>query len=257
MPEFARPQVKLVGYTKFVDDNAPFEWSKVENSPYTDAGSIIEYGGRACYMSFSNPLHRTNAEYIENIIQQGHFSVLEHASATFFIRGVSRSLTHELVRHRYLSPSQLSQRYVDESQCRFVMPPQLEELFENGDDALKAQLEKYLEDSMRVYTWLTSAIASSPGLSEISNRTERRKRAREAARCVLPNMTETMAQVSGNLRAWCACLKKRGSPHAEREIRRLACMILDEFVMNNVCPPLFNHFVKGDDDTLTTDIDWE
>src|SRR5690606_20932523 len=91
----------------------------------TESETLIEFAGRSCYQSFHkpNPKTRANADYIANIVAQGHHSVLEHASATFYIEGVSRALTHELIRHRHLSFSELSQRFVNVEDAEVVYPP--------------------------------------------------------------------------------------------------------------------------------------
>ena len=83
--------------------------------------ALAEFAGRACYESWHkpNPATATNAGYLRHILEVGHLSVLEHGSVTLYLRGVSRSLTHELVRHRHLSFSQLSQRYVPEREPRW------------------------------------------------------------------------------------------------------------------------------------------
>ena len=91
--------------------------------------ALLEFAGRACYQSWSKPNPRTasNTDYIKHIIDVGHFAVLEHASVSFYITGISRSCTHELIRHRHFSFSQLSQRYVPEDDARVVLPPGLED----------------------------------------------------------------------------------------------------------------------------------
>ena len=91
--------------------------------------ALVEFAGRACYQSWSkpNPRTATNAAYIKHIIDVGHFAVLEHASVSFYITGISRSCAHELVRHRHFSYSQLSQRYVPEDDAQVVIPPGLED----------------------------------------------------------------------------------------------------------------------------------
>src|SRR5579875_2884421 len=93
----------------------------------TDAGggeACAEFAGRACYQSWTkpNPSTATNAGYLRHILEVGHLSVLEHGSVTFYLSGVSRSLTHELIRHRHFSYSQLSQRYVPEKDAAMVEP---------------------------------------------------------------------------------------------------------------------------------------
>lgn len=93
------PIVTLVAWTQF-QKPPELNWETDTDQP---GQQLIEMAGRTCYQSWSNPSGRTNAEYIGNMLEHGHLSVIEHASATFYIRGVSRSLTHELVRHRHLS----------------------------------------------------------------------------------------------------------------------------------------------------------
>lgn len=181
----------------------------------TGADSLAEFAGRSCYQSFSRPNPKTaaNKDYLANILRQGHESVLEHASATFYIEGVSRALTHELIRHRHLSYSQLSQRFVDESESEIVIPPAAED----GDDL--DHLRYAAMDAAESYRLLVSSLQSK-GLA--------RKQAREAARAVLPNMTETKIVVTGNMRAWRDFVKKRYTLAADAEIRKVAGLILGE-----------------------------
>jgi thymidylate synthase (FAD) len=192
---------------------------KMEDWPdhdhFWDADNLAEFGGRLCYQSWErpNPDTATNAGYLDNIIKQQHFSVLEHASATFYLDGISRSLTHELVRHRHLSFSQVSQRYVDSSKVRFIPPPAI--INEGGetlalfDDALAAQRDHYAQ---------LVKMLESAGLG--------RKEARQAARAVLPNATETKILVTGNMRAWRDVIAKRNTPFADNEIHALAAELL-------------------------------
>src|ERR1700722_20622916 len=87
------------------------------------AGEVLaEVAGRLCYMSFAKPRPGGNAAYLDHILEVGHGSVLEHAVWNFIFTGCSRSLTHELVRHRHFGYCQLSQRYVDESVAEYVEP---------------------------------------------------------------------------------------------------------------------------------------
>lgn len=175
------------------------------------ADALGEFAGRACYQSWDrpNPSTRDNADYLEHVIEQGHESVLAHASFTFYATGVSRSLTHELIRHRWLAFSELSQRYVDITDAEPVIPPAAD------NDA--AGLIRYAYHNARgVYVALVSKLQEQ-GLS--------RKQAREAARSVLPNATETRIVVSGNVRAWRDFLHQRLSPAADAEIRAFATEI--------------------------------
>ena len=213
------PRINILGATAFSEpDHLKVNWE----GEATELERMVEYAGRVCYMSYHNPAKRTTDTYISNILKQKHYSVLEHSNITVLIEGVSRSLTHELVRHRHLSFSQLSQRYVDESECSFVIPPAIiedAEAFSDWYEDIKDIPEKYKRLSDRLYEKNAT----------ITEKTLRRKVAREAARSVLPNCTETKLVVTGNIRAWRDVLVLRGSTHAEREIRRLAVALLKQF----------------------------
>src|SRR5215204_3261350 len=116
----------------------------------TDGERLAEFAGRLCYMSQHNPANRSTRDYLENIRKQGHGSVLEHANYSLLFEGVSRSLTHELVRHRAgFSFSQLSQRYVDESEAHFVVPPAIV-----GDEALEGAWRAQVESAQSTYVAL-------------------------------------------------------------------------------------------------------
>ena len=186
----------------------------------TDGERLAEFAGRVCYMSQHNPAKRSTREYLDNIKKQGHGSVLEHANYTLLLEGVSRSLTHELVRHRAgFAYSQLSQRYVDESEASFVVPPAV-----IGDENLEAQWRDQIEQAQRAYVALVERLMERYGW--VADRVHRRKMAREAARAVLPNATETKIVVTANARAWRTMLELRASEGAELEIRRAAVAIL-------------------------------
>lgn len=183
----------------------------------TDPEKVIEFAGRACYQAFHRPNPKTAdiPGYIGNIIAQGHESVLEHSSATFYIEGASRNLTHELIRHRHLNYSELSQRFVNVSETEFVLPPAFSE---HLVDAELETLGKVTSTVREAYVKLVEYLQDDKGLP--------RKQAREAARSVLPGNTETKIVVSGNFRAWRDVLKKRLDPAADAEIRILCEHIL-------------------------------
>src|ERR1700753_1996130 len=120
VPETVTPQVRLSAKTRCTP-RAGRPWE-------TDADggqALAEFAGRACYQSWKkpNPATATNAGYLAHILEVGHLSVLEHGTVTFYLTGISRSLTHELIRHRHFSYSQLSQRYVPEGDAEIVEPP--------------------------------------------------------------------------------------------------------------------------------------
>lgn len=182
--------------------------------------ALHEFAGRACYQSWDmpNPKTATNEGYMANIISQAHFSVLEHGSVTFYIEGVSRALTHELIRHRHLSYSELSQRYVDVGEAEFVKPPAFSALTDVAEEVNLASCVDDMHDYAEAFYNYAVATLTQAGLS--------RKRAREAARAFMPNMTETKIVVTGNLRAWRDMLQKRWHVAADAEIRELAGEIL-------------------------------
>jgi len=217
MEFFYEPKVTLLARPQFLEPpHLPVKWL----GEGTDGERLAEFAGRLCYMSQGNPAKRPTREYLDNIKKQGHGSVLEHSNYSLLFEGVSRSLTHELVRHRAgFAYSQLSQRYVDESNASFVVPPAIA-----GDDALEKRWREEVEGAQTTYVALVEALMERYGW--VADRVHRRKMAREAARAVLPNATETKIVVTGNARAWRTMLELRSSEGAELEIRRLAVMTL-------------------------------
>ena len=195
---------------------------------------LNEIAGRTCYMSFGKG-RKSNQEYLENILSSKHGSVLEHAVWNLLITGVSRALTHELVRHRAgFGYSQLSQRYVDESEARYVVPPLYQE-----NEELRLKWQQTIECARKAYAELAEATAQyvQQKHPEMAPR-DRRKWARQAARSILPNACETKIFVTGNSRAWRHFLELRGSPHAETEIRLLAVEICK--VLKRESPNIFH-----------------
>jgi thymidylate synthase (FAD) len=200
----------------------------------TDGERLAEFAGRLCYMSQHNPANRSTRDYLDNIKKQGHGSVLEHATYSFLLEGVSRSLTHELVRHRAgFAYSQLSQRYVDESEASFVVPPAIA-----GDEELEGAWRAQIESAQSTYVALVGQLIER--YSWVPDKVHRRKMAREAARAVLPNATETKIVVTANARAWRTMLELRSSEGAELEIRRLAVAVLR--MLQAEAPGFFSDF---------------
>ncbi|WP_421840788.1 FAD-dependent thymidylate synthase [Mycobacterium sp.] len=235
MAETAQLRVQLVAKTDFL---APPEVPWVTDA---DGGSaLVEFAGRACYQSWSkpNPRTATNAGYVKHVIEVGHLSVLEHASVSFYITGISRSCTHELIRHRHLSYSQLSQRYVPEGDSRVVVPPGMgddPELLQILADAADESRAAYAELLAKLEAKLSGGETTTDKLGVL-----RRKQARQAARAVLPNATESRILVTGNYRAWRHFVAMRASEHADVEIRRLAVECLRQLV--GIAPAVFADF---------------
>jgi thymidylate synthase (FAD) len=231
MPDTVTPRVQLIAKTEFFPPEGAGSWT-------TDADggqALAEFAGRACYQSWTkpNPETATNAGYLRHILDSAHLSVLEHGSVSFYLTGISRSLTHELIRHRHFSYSQLSQRYVPERDAAMVEPaviaddPELHELF---TQAAKASVDAY----SALLAGLSRRFADEP------SGTLRRKRARQAARAMLPNATETRIVVTGNYRAWRHFVTMRATEQADVEIRELAVECLRQ--LRGAAPNVFGDF---------------
>jgi len=246
------PKVTLLARQQYLG-HPDIDWSSDSDN---DAQQIAEFAGRLCYLSFGKDLkvigshttiqgRTTNKEYIHNLLEVKHGSVLEHIVFTFLFEGISRALTHELVRHRAgFGFSQLSQRFVDESNVGFVLPPEIREgtqAFETWRQACHDSLVWYRELLQQV----TEQVADEP------KATLRRKRARQAARSILPNSTETKIVVTANARAWRHFIELRGAPAADAEIRALAIAVLH--VLHEQAPEIFGDFkVEALDDGTET-----
>jgi thymidylate synthase (FAD) len=180
--------VEIIGHTNF---------SQSDGRPE----SLLEHAGRACYRSETRG---HPGKFLHARIREGHESIIEHASATFEIRGISRACSHQLVRHRIASYSQESQRYVDMSAPEFVMPPSV------------------MKDPEAVTVW-------EEFMGQVSE-AYRRLRAlgvrKEDARFVLPNAAATRIVVTMNFRALRHFFLARCDPAAQWEIRALALEML-------------------------------
>jgi len=238
-----RPSVYVIG-RQFVDpgelDRFLYDHGVTWQSDSEIAAEVLtESAGRVCYMSFAKPRPGGNEAYLGHIKESGHGSVLEHAVWNLIITGVSRTLTHELIRHRAgMGYSQLSQRYVDESVAEYVEPAVI-----SDDPKLHAMWLEAIEQSHQAYcrlaAALTTKISNDPATRELPA-TERRKTARQAARSVLPNATETKIFVTANARALRNFLEQRGSRHAEPEIRQLANAVC--LLMQREAPHIFGDY---------------
>lgn len=189
-------------------------------SPLDD---LVEFAGRTCYLSYDkpNPATAANKDYIANILRQGHFSVLEHASASFYVEGVSRNLLLELERHRFLSFSVLSTRYVDPEKMGAAIHP-------NTPENLIHSIQRHDTESRELAQYLFNQCIED-GYSK--------KQAREVARQVLPGNTETKFVVTGNLRAWRDVISKRNDNAADEEIHIFAEEILRQ--LKEIAPNSF------------------
>lgn len=228
--------VQLIAATSFTPP-AGVGWEA--DAAATDAESIVEFAGRACYETFDrpNPHTATNEAYLRHIIDVGHDALLEHATATLYVRGLSRAAGNELLRHRHLSFSQLSQRYVHNGASEVVVPPAIA-----ADPELRQLFLRAVDESRFVYAELLRALEEDPAGEQ--NSLLRSKKARQAARAILPNATETRFVVTGNYRAWREFIAARASEHADVEIRGLAIACLE--LLRGTAPTLFDDFLVSE-----------
>lgn len=212
--------VRLIAQTQLVDAATPLAAVGYVDTVASDSDELAEFAGRNCYQSFDrpNPKTRQNVDYLAHILEIGHESVLEHASASFYIE-TSRSVLAELSRHRHLSFSVVSQRYVDANNLDFHFPPAIDALPEANAEWARAKLRAAYPAAIKVYNELVDEFVEN-GLP--------RKKAREAARAVLPNMTNSPMVVTGNHRAWRYVIKNRWHAAADAEIQALAGALLAE-----------------------------
>lgn len=215
------PKIELVASTTLANTNTGAtkveDWMQLDPEA-TDAESLVEFGGRGCYESWTKPNVKTahNPDYIRRTaFDMAHGSILEHASATFRFSGVSRAWLTEMERHRHLSWSVVSQRYVDANTFGVVMPPALKEV---PTDLAQDDWEQATIRDLNSYNYFVSLLEAD-GVP--------RKQAREAARSVLPNCTEVRGVVTGNLRAWSTILPLRAAAGADAEMQEVSMLILD------------------------------
>ena len=218
------PSVTLLAHT-VIDDDVIAELMDIQPQS-TDAETLVTFAGRSCYESWHRPRPETyrDKDYIDRtIFEQQHGSILEHATATLYFTGVSRAFLTELTRHRHLSFSVRSQRFVDEGQASVVIPPAMKDLRHTKNTLL----EKF-EDQLHTYRWLVQQ-----NLDNGYNR----KESREAARAVLPSMVETKMVVTANLRGWLEVINRRTAPDADAELQEVMGMARD--VLKPLAPSIF------------------
>lgn len=229
------PKIDLIASTTLtntVEGGTKIEdWMQLDPEA-TDAESLVEHAGRGCYEQWHKPREATrrNADYIgRTAFDMGHGSILEHASASFRFSGVSRAWLCEMERHRHLSWSVVSQRYVGAEKFGIVVPPAIREaagniVYDSSDfyDDLDGPASEALD------WWAREAFFNYEALvGHLEDNGATRKQAREAARSILPNCTEVRGVVTGNLRAWSTILPLRAHPTADAEMQEVSHLILD------------------------------
>lgn len=201
------------GVADYLDEISAGEY-KVQfgkNPPHHDPQNLIELAGRLCYRSFEpglNPnvekVRSGNKEYLANILKQHHGSVLEHCVDSFIVTGVSRVLTHELVRHRHLSISQESLRYVRIEEIDLVEPGVELRYFKET----AAKINALYQGVLAVLNWDGVAFGYKKALTS-------------ALRRLIPMGQKTSLMLTANARAWRWMIEARTAEGAEEEIRRL------------------------------------
>jgi thymidylate synthase (FAD) len=204
-------RVEIIGYTHYVEGGGAPE-------------ALLERAGRACYRSEGSG---RAAKFLQARIREGHESIIEHASVTFDIMGVSRACSHQLVRHRIASYSQESQRYVDMSAPEFVTPPSVAE-----NPEARAAWDEFLAQVGDTYRRLRAL-----GVRK------------EDARFVLPNATATRIIVTMNFRSLRHLFEVRCDRAAQWEIRALALEMLRQVhaLAPAVFQDLYDRFLAGED----------
>ncbi len=245
----AKPQTNLAGLGGFLVGFDPdLRFTEYLDDPTTlpDSSQLCKTSGQTCYMSFG-PRRTTNenaAAYIERLTSAGHGSVLEHSSFNFLLYGISRSVTHELVRHRAGAAfSQVSQRYVSGAVLRFVERPEYQE-----DEELHMTFEERADRAAAEYEAMADLLLERQegGASMLTAdyRTDARKKVQQTARSLLPNETEAPMVFTGNVRALRHIIEMRADAHAESEIRNLALRLF--LCLRTVDPILFGDYELGE-----------
>ncbi len=171
-----------------------------------DAEGTCETGARICYDSNDKATDTSREKILPVLLKSGHGSIFEHSSASFKIDGISRTASHQLVRHRMSSFSQRSQRYVNEGDFEFVTPPQIENnpeaqlIYQDTIKNLNEQYQKLIALGIK----------------------------KEDARFILPNAASTSLVMTTNFREWLHVIDMRVSKHAQWEIRELLVLIWKE-----------------------------
>jgi thymidylate synthase (FAD) len=241
----ARPRTNVAGLAGFLegfdpDLRFPEYLDDPTRLPYSS--QLCKTAGQTCYMSFG--LRRTTNEnaaaYFERLTSAGHGSVLEHANFSFLLYGISRSVTHELVRHRAgVGFSQVSQRYVSGAVLRFVERPEYQD-----DEELHRLFEERADRAAAEYAAMADRLLERQegGNSMLSAdyKTDARKKVQQTARSLLPNETEAPMVFTGNVRALRHIVEMRADAHAESEIRNLAVRIF--LCLVTVDPILFGDY---------------
>lgn len=245
----AKPQTNVAGLGGFLEGFDPdLRFPEYLDDPTVlpDSSQLCKTAGQVCYASFGprRTMNENAPAYIERLTSAGHGSVLEHASFNFLLYGISRSVTHELVRHRAgVGISQISQRYVSGAVLRFVERPEYQ-----GDEQLHRTFEERADRAAAEYEAMAELLLERQegGASMLTAdyKTDARKKVQQTARSLLPNETEAPMVFTGNVRALRHIIEMRADAHAESEIRNLALRLF--LCLRTVDPILFGDYDLGE-----------
>lgn len=218
------PKVILIGYTK----------SLLSDNPE----SLVAVAGKLCYSKVGiteiaeKMDEREIKKYINILTFMGHLSTIEHVNFTFAVEGISRTCSHQIVRHRISSYSQQSQRYVDlQNTFQYIIP----EAIYNNENAKKLYIES-MDNDFDNYKKITESLYNQY-ISEGMSNNDAGKKAIEDARFVLPNACETKMIITMNARSLLHFLEMRMCNRAQWEIRIVAEKMLD--LVLDICPNIF------------------
>lgn len=225
---------------------------KVQLLRYTPEGEkLVSSAAKLCYSPVGidqieeDQDEKKVSSFLELLMDLGHESPIEHVTFTFGIEGVSRTLTHQLVRHRIASYSQQSQRYVRLSQFEYIIPPYIEK-----NEKAKELFIKAMEEDQEAYDQISKLLFEdhynryiSGGASEKKAKQKAEKEAIEDARYVFPNACETKIVATMNARSLMNFFALRTCNRAQWEIRKLGIEMLKE--VKKVYPILFKNAGPG------------
>ncbi len=227
--EIKEPKVNLLGYTQTVNGEGP--------------ESIVASAARLCYSKvgvseiMEKNTDESNAKFIEMLSSLGHASPFEHASYTFGIEGISRTCSHQIVRHRTGKYSQQSQRYVDlTSSLQFIVPPEIAKM----EDTKNLYIESILNDMSNYEAIYNSIYENYLNLYENPDKKTKSllaKKALEDARFALPNACETKIVMTMDARNLMNFFQVRLCSRAQWEIRQVAEQMID--LVLEVSPNIF------------------
>lgn len=216
---------------------------KVKLISYTpDGEKLISSAAKLCYSpvgvdEIEEELDQQEIDkFLNMLVNMGHMSPVEHVNFTFAVEGVSRSLTHQLVRHRIASFSQQSQRYVKLDQFEYIIPPAIARNLEAKEIYIRA-----MEEDQKHYDDLVKILVEENLKSMGKNQAE--KKAIEDARYVFPNACETKIVFTMNARSLMNFFRLRTCNRAQWEIRNLAIEMLRQ--VKEVYPILFKNAGPG------------